>query len=101
MYAASAGTPTTTRQVRHLKTCRKEWACPICSAAKSRFVQTAPKKNPGYTGTSITEPMETLMTVPAFAEILLLGGQLARPPLDDGAPVSVKTIIGKQVKHSP
>lgn len=90
-----------------------QWTCPTCSAAKSRFTHVTSKKDPGYmgttvideiqylarTGTSITEPMETLMPVPAFSEILLLGGQLARPPLNDGAPVCVKTIIGKHARR--
>ena len=51
------------------------------------------------TGRSITEPMETLMPVPSFDEILLLGAQLSRLPLDDDAPVNVRTVIGKHAKQ--
>lgn len=51
------------------------------------------------TGKSITEPMETLMPVPSFDEIFLLGAQLARLPLDDDAPVNVRTVIGKRAKQ--
>ena len=50
------------------------------------------------TGRSVTEPMETLMHVPGFDEILILGAQLARQPLDDGAPVNVRTVIGKRAR---
>lgn len=51
------------------------------------------------TGRSVTEPMETLMHVPGFDEILILGAQLARQPLDDGAPVNVRTVIGKRARR--
>ncbi len=50
------------------------------------------------TGKSITEPMNTQMAVPGFDDIVLLGAQLATPPLDDGAPVSLETVIGKHAK---
>ncbi len=90
------------------------WKCPVCSAVKSQFsrIGSKPEAEEEYlgssvtdeihymarTGKSITEPMETLMPVPSFDEILLLGGQLAHPPLDDGAAVSVRTVIGKNAK---
>lgn len=51
------------------------------------------------TGKSVTEPMETQMPVPGFDDIVLLGAQLATPPLDDGAPVSLRTVIGKHAKQ--
>ena len=47
------------------------------------------------TGRSVGEPMDTLMPVPSFDEILFLGGQLAHPPLDDGAEVDISVTIGK------
>ena len=90
------------------------WTCPVCSAGKQQFTLTpSPTKEIGYTGTSvmdeihfmaetgrsITEPMETLMPVPSFDEILLLGAQLSRLPLDDDAPVNVRTVIGKHSKQ--
>ena len=94
----------------------ESWTCPVCSAAKQHFTCItipAPAKDAGYPGTrvmdeihymattgkSITEPMETLMPVPSFDEILLLGAQLARLPLDDDAPVNVRTVIGKRAKQ--
>lgn len=50
------------------------------------------------TGESITEPMNTQMAVPGFDDIVLLGAQLATPPLDDGAPVSLRTVIGRNAR---
>ena len=89
------------------------WTCPVCSAAKQHFTGITPAEDSGYAGTrvideihymaatgrSITEPMETLMPVPSFDEIFLLGAQLARPPLDDDAFVNVQTVIGKHAKQ--
>jgi len=49
-------------------------------------------------GRSIGEAMETLMPVPSFNDILFLGGQLAHPPLDDGAEVDISVTIGKKSK---
>jgi len=49
-------------------------------------------------GKSVGEPMDTLLPIPKFDDILFLGGQLAFPPLDDGAPVNVQTVIGKNAK---
>ena len=46
-------------------------------------------------GKSIGEPMDTLLPIPSFDDILFLGGQLAHPPLDDGADVDVRVTIGK------
>ena len=50
-------------------------------------------------GRSVGEPMDTLMSVPSFDDILFLGGQLAHPPLDDGADVDVSVTIGKKAKR--
>ncbi|MBR2254759.1 MAG: FMN-binding glutamate synthase family protein [Candidatus Methanomethylophilaceae archaeon] len=47
-------------------------------------------------GRSVGEPMDTLMPVPSFDDILFLGAQLARPPLDDGADVDISVTIGKK-----
>ncbi len=51
------------------------------------------------TGRSVGEPMDTLMPVPSFDDILFLGGQLARPPLDDGTPVDISVTIGKNAER--
>jgi len=51
------------------------------------------------TGKSAVEAMDTLMPVPSFDDILFLGGQLAHPPLDDGARVDVSVVIGKNAKQ--
>ncbi len=47
------------------------------------------------TGRSIGEPMDTLMPVPNFDDILFLGAQLAHAPLMDDEEVNVRTVIGK------
>ncbi|WP_400233652.1 glutamate synthase-related protein [Methanomethylophilus alvi] len=51
------------------------------------------------TGKSVGEAMDTLLPVPKFDDILILGGQLAHPPKDDGADVSIRTVIGKKAEH--
>jgi len=50
------------------------------------------------TGRSVGEPMDTLMPRPSFDEILFMGGQLAHPPLDDGAEVDISVTIGKKAE---
>ena len=50
------------------------------------------------TGKSPGEAMDTLMPLPSFDDILFLGGQLAHPPLDDGADVDISVTIGKKAK---
>lgn len=51
------------------------------------------------TGRSVVEAMETLLPVPSFDEILILGAQLATTPKDDWDEVSIGTVIGKGSKH--
>ena len=51
------------------------------------------------TGRSVPGAMDTEMKVTGFDDILVLGGQLARPPLDDDAEVSLRTVIGKKAKR--
>lgn len=50
-------------------------------------------------GRSRIEAMCTRLPVPKWEDILLLGGQLAHPPLPDKAKVSVETIIGTSAKQ--
>lgn len=50
------------------------------------------------TGKSIDEPMETLQTVPNFDDIVFLGAQLCKIPLNDDAFVNTETVIGKKAK---
>ncbi|MBO4568545.1 MAG: alpha-hydroxy-acid oxidizing protein [Candidatus Methanomethylophilaceae archaeon] len=50
------------------------------------------------TGKSLPGAMDTELKVTGFEDILILGGQLARPPLDDDADVSLRTVIGKKAK---
>lgn len=57
-------------------------------------------------GSSMIAAMGTQMPMPSWDDILLLGAQLNPPPLDEHAPVSVRTVIGKNAKqpmvlHSP
>jgi glutamate synthase domain-containing protein 2/rubredoxin len=45
-------------------------------------------------GRSIIEPMRTRKSIVSWDEILFLGAQLARFPLDKDAPVDMRTVIG-------
>ncbi len=47
------------------------------------------------TGKSVGASMGTLMPVPNWDEILIMGAQLNPPPLNDGDPVETRTVIGK------
>ena len=47
------------------------------------------------TGKNASEPMDTLRPIPAFSDILFLGAQLARKPLEGSDDVSLRTVIGK------
>ncbi len=49
-------------------------------------------------GKSPGSAMETQMKVPGFEDILVLGAQLGRFPLDDGADVCIRTVIGKNAE---
>ncbi|MBO5153238.1 MAG: alpha-hydroxy-acid oxidizing protein [Eubacterium sp.] len=51
------------------------------------------------TGKTIGGSMGTKMPMPSWDDILLLGAQLNPPPLDDDAPVTTMTIIGKNAKR--
>ena len=50
-------------------------------------------------GRSEDAAMETLMSVPDFSSILILGGQLAHPPKDDAADVDIGTVIGPDAER--
>lgn len=87
-------------------------ACPVCSKPASAFEKledndTAPKSNYRYmneiqemarTGKPIIEAMGTNMPMPGWDDILILGAQLNPMPLDEHAPVSTTTIIGKHAQ---
>ena len=98
-----------------------DWKCPRCKASKSNFelveeVQAAGEldydpmlvRTDGgimdeihaisVSGSSVGEPMDTLLDVPKFDDILILGAQLATPPRDDGEEVNIRTVIGKNAK---
>lgn len=47
------------------------------------------------TGKSLDGAMCTMMPLPDWGDILLLGAQLNPPPLEDEAPVETRTVIGK------
>jgi len=51
------------------------------------------------TGTSIIEPMRTRKPVVSWDDILILGAQLARLPLDKDVPVNTQTVIGPGAKQ--
>ncbi len=50
------------------------------------------------TGKSIGDAMCTKLPMPGWDDILMLGAQLATPPLDEGDPVDTTTVIGKNAK---
>lgn len=50
------------------------------------------------TGKSIGDAMCTKLPMPGWDDILMLGAQLAPPPLDEGDPVDTTTVIGKNAK---
>lgn len=49
-------------------------------------------------GKSIHSAMGTKLPMPGWDDILLLGAQLNPPPLEDDAPVTTTTVIGKNAK---
>lgn len=51
------------------------------------------------TGKSLGGSMGTKMPMPDWDDILLLGAQLNPPPLEDDAPVTTATVIGKHAKR--
>lgn len=50
------------------------------------------------TGKSLDASMGTLMPMPGWDGILILGAQLDPPPLDDDADVETRTVIGKKAR---
>lgn len=50
-------------------------------------------------GKPVIEAMGTKMPMPGWDDILILGAQLNPPPLDEHAPVNIKTVIGKHAKQ--
>ncbi len=50
-------------------------------------------------GKSIIEAMGTRMPMPSWDDIMILGAQLNPAPLDEHAPVSTMTVIGKNAKR--
>ena len=50
-------------------------------------------------GESLHAAMGTLLPMPAWEDILLLGAQLDPAPLNDGDPVSTQTVIGKKAQQ--
>ena len=51
------------------------------------------------TGESLHAAMGTLLPLPRWEDILLLGAQLDPMPIPDGAAVSTRTVIGKRAKQ--
>lgn len=51
------------------------------------------------TGKSIIQAMGTQMAMPNWDDILILGAQLNPAPLDEHAPISTTTVIGKNAKR--
>ena len=106
-----------------------DWSCPKCRARKDVFMPMVESGKKGertfspkeleidpslvlhdngvmdeihkvaLTGKSLGEAMDTLMPVPNFDDILILGAQLSRFPKADGADVNIRTVIGKNAKR--
>lgn len=106
-----------------------DWSCPKCHARKDVFMPMVESGKKGertfspkeleidpslvlhdngvmdeihkvaLTGKSLGEAMDTLMPVPNFDDILILGAQLSRFPKADGADVNIRTVIGKNAKR--
>ena len=105
-----------------------DWVCPVCGAAKSYFhptgaaVHAATDNEAAYlaeyrrtsddleihmadihamaeTGQTIIEPMRTKKPVVSWDDILVMGAQLAKIPLNQSEPVSTRTIIGPHAVH--
>jgi len=51
------------------------------------------------TGESIIEPMRSRKPVVSWDDILILGAQLARPPLDRDAAVDTRTVVGPRARR--
>ncbi len=64
--------------------------------AESRYMEEIHQM--AVTGKSIGGSMGTRMPMPNWDDILILGAQLNPAPLDEGAPVSTMTVIGKHAK---
>ncbi|MCL1929827.1 glutamate synthase-related protein [Candidatus Saccharibacteria bacterium] len=96
-----------------------DWVCPVCGAPKSLFEPIAeetvgPKSheapnasledNMAYiqtiaaTGESVIEPSGTKINVTNWSDILLIGGQLNRKPLESPTEVKTETVIGRLAK---
>jgi glutamate synthase domain-containing protein 2/rubredoxin len=50
------------------------------------------------TGESIIEPMRTKKPVPSWDDVLILGAQLAKKPLDRDSDVNLRTVIGLKAR---
>jgi glutamate synthase domain-containing protein 2 len=51
------------------------------------------------TARSVIEPMRTKKPVPSWDDILIMGAQIARIPLNEDIPVSTRTVIGPTAKQ--
>ncbi|WAW14497.1 glutamate synthase-related protein [Peptostreptococcus equinus] len=49
-------------------------------------------------GQMLSAAMSTKIAMPSWDDILIMGAQLNPPPLDDGFPVNIQTVIGKNAK---
>lgn len=95
-----------------------DWVCPVCGAPKSLFEPTEENVEAGSssemtvpvdgsmayiqqiakTGESVIEPAGTKLNVANWNDILLLGAQLAKKPIDGMKDASTKVVIGKSAK---
>ena len=103
-----------------------DWLCPVCGNGKAYYyadeaatgsavdAAAAPALRPlaeaaepqltdidvmAETGESIIEPMRTREPVISWDEVLVVGAQMSRLPLNEDEPVSTRTVIGPAAKH--
>ncbi|MCL2085455.1 glutamate synthase-related protein [Candidatus Saccharibacteria bacterium] len=97
----------------------EDWSCPVCTAPKGLFQSTGEKtereeapsgdfsavadsmayiQKIAGSGESLVEPAGTKMNIAKWDDILLMGAQLARKPIDGLEKSSTETVIGKSAK---
>ncbi|MEW5796662.1 MAG: glutamate synthase-related protein [Candidatus Zixiibacteriota bacterium] len=105
-----------------------DWTCPVCGADRSLFSRLVEEPAPvaaatgggsgsfrrlsddletamadihamAASGQSVIEPMRTPRPVISWDDILIMGAQLARLPLNENEPVNTRTVIGPRARH--
>jgi glutamate synthase domain-containing protein 2/rubredoxin len=95
----------------------EKWECPICGSDHTHLLPILEEKrgirpkreHPEWylddivsmaeTGESVIEGMRTALPVASWDEILVLGAQIARIPVEATVPVNTRTVIGPAAEH--